>query len=210
MVPKGTGAPPGNYLRFNNLFPLSLMHFVAIDFETATSAYSSACEIGLTRVENGKVVASEAWLIKPPQYPHFQPINISIHGIRPEDVAAAPTFAELWPELQPWLTDCVVVAHNAGFDMGVLRRTLEAYDLPAPVGLRYACTVQMARRVWTDLGTFKLNTLCQAKAIDLPRHHRAAGDARACAELLLRAAADTECRSVAELAARGVVRLKAF
>lgn len=186
------------------------MHFVAVDFETATAHRHSPCEIGLTVVKNGRVTDTLAWLIKPPQYPHFNGFNVAIHGIRPDDVATAPTFADLWPTLRPYLTDCLLVAHNAAFDVSVLRHTLAHYGLAAPESLRYTCTVQIARQVWSGLENYKLPTLCRHHAIGLQQHHRAGGDAQACAEILLCAARDTGSATVAELEGRGYARVKGF
>lgn len=72
------------------------MNFVAIDFETATSDRNSPCEIGLTFVENWEIKETRSWLIKPKCYPYFNPVNISIHGIRPEHVVNEPEFDEIW------------------------------------------------------------------------------------------------------------------
>ena len=58
------------------------MDFVTIDFETATAQRDSPCEIGLTFVENFRIVDSKSWLIKP-LYEEFNSFNISIHGIEP-------------------------------------------------------------------------------------------------------------------------------
>ena len=184
------------------------MSFVALDFETATGEPTSACEIGVALVERGRVTATAGWLIRPPQWPHFHPINISIHGIRPADVADAPTFADLWPELRRWLADGhVLVAHNASFDVRVLRAALAHGRQPVPAG-RYACSVQFARRLWPGLVNHKLPTVCRHHGIDLTRHHRAEGDAVACAEITLRALAATRTTSFAEFAARGPVNVR--
>jgi DNA polymerase III subunit epsilon len=123
------------------------MSFLALDFETATSEPTSACEIGVALVEGGRVTSSAGWLIKPPQWPYFQAMNVQVHGIRPADVAQSPTFAALWPELQRWFAAApTLIAHNAAFDMKVLRASLAHSKLPVP-NTQYACSVQFARRV---------------------------------------------------------------
>ncbi|WP_339716985.1 exonuclease domain-containing protein, partial [uncultured Sneathiella sp.] len=88
--------------------------FLAIDFETANNAADSACAIGLVRVENGKIVREKALLIRPPS-PEFYFTHI--HGLTWEDVAKAPDFGALWPEIEPWLQGVdFLAAHNSGFD----------------------------------------------------------------------------------------------
>ncbi|MBK0403470.1 DNA polymerase III [Adhaeribacter sp. BT258] len=172
------------------------MDFVTIDFETATSERDSPCEIGLTYVKNKEIVGTESWLIKPKSYPYFNPFNISIHGIRPEDVANQPEFHELWSEIKSKLENQLVIAHNASFDFSVLRKTLTTYDLPFP-NLNYACSYIFSKKVWTGLASYDLKTLCWYNNINL-NHHRAAADSRACAELTLKAFELTNTNSVHE------------
>jgi DNA polymerase III subunit epsilon len=184
------------------------MSFLALDFETATSEPTSACEIGVALVEGGRVTSSAGWLIKPPQWPYFQAMNVQVHGIRPADVAQSPTFAALWPELQRWFAAApTLIAHNAAFDMKVLRASLAHSKLPVP-NTQYACSVQFARRVWPHFPNHKLNSLCAQHGINLKNHHRAEADARACAEITLRALADTQSRTFAEFAASHPVNVK--
>lgn len=161
------------------------MDFVTLDFETATSERDSPCEIGLTFVKDRKIVGTESWLIKPKNYPHFNPFNISIHGIRPEHVADKPEFHELWNEIRPMLENQLVIAHNASFDLSVLRKTLISYSLPFP-SLSYACSYIFSKKVWAGLVAYDLKSLCHYNNIYF-EHHRAAADSRACAELTLKA-----------------------
>jgi DNA polymerase III subunit epsilon len=116
----------------------------------------------------------------------FDGINISIHGIRPEDVKDEPEFPEVWAELAPHLAGTMVLAHNASFDMSVLRATLDLYGLVWPE-LSYLCTVKIARECWPDLVDHKLPTIAAYLGIDLD-HHVASSDAEACALVALQAA----------------------
>jgi hypothetical protein len=84
------------------------MNFVAFDFETSTNDRNSPCEIGLTFVENWEIINTKSWLIKPINYPYFKPYNISIHGIKPLDVANEPEFDFIWKEVKP-LIDLIEV-----------------------------------------------------------------------------------------------------
>jgi DNA polymerase III subunit epsilon len=160
------------------------MDFITIDFETATSDRDSPCEIGLTFVENNQIVDTKSWLIKP-MYDEFDYFNILIHGIRPEHVADKPEFNELWNEIKPLIENKFLIAHNAGFDFSVLRRTLEAYQIPFPT-LSYSCSYIFSKKVWQGLPAYDLKTLCKVNNISL-KHHRAAADSKATAELSLKA-----------------------
>ncbi len=170
------------------------MDFITIDFETATSERNSACEIGLAFVKNDKIVDTKSWLIKPMQYPYFDPFNIYIHGIKPADVANKPEFPEIWKEIKPLLENQFVIAHNAGFDFSVLRKTLEYYDLPFPK-LNYSCSYIFSKKVWENLSAYDLKTLCSINNISL-NHHRAENDAKACAELSLIAFSKSGVQSI--------------
>ena len=160
------------------------MDFVAIDFETANRNWNSACEIGLVVVKGGRVVDTYRRLIRPTPN-RFDAGNIRIHKIRPEQVVDAPTFADLYDELLPYLADRHLVAHNASFDMGVLLATAKLYGLPKP-SLTYSCTVQLARRVWPESPRYGLGVISAYLGIDLD-HHRALSDANACAQIMLQA-----------------------
>lgn len=160
------------------------MDFITLDFETATSQRDSPCEIGLTFVSGGQIVETKSWLIKP-LYDQFDYFNILIHGIRPEHVADKPEFNELWAEIKPLVENKFLIAHNAGFDISVLRRTLEAYHLPIPT-LNYSCSYIFSKKVWQGLPAYDLKTLCKVNNIDL-KHHRAGPDSKATAELTIKA-----------------------
>lgn len=161
------------------------MDFLALDFETATPQADSPCELGIAVVRGGVVREVRNWLIKPRQWPYFSPWNVAVHGIRPDDVASAPRWDDIWEEVADLLDGSTVVAHNAAFDMTVLRSTLASHGLPHPA-FQYFCSVSMARRVWPGRSSYGLGPMCAFHGIPL-RHHRAGNDAEATAELVLRA-----------------------
>lgn len=158
------------------------MNFVAIDFETANEKRNSPCSLGLTVVENNKIVLEKYWLIRPHEM-RFMPINIMIHGIHPQDVANEPTFDLLWPEIAPYLEGKLVVAHNASFDLSVLRHTLDLYGLPYP-SFDYCCTMVMTKHFYPQLENAKLNTVSSFLGYEFSHHH-ASADASASANILL-------------------------
>lgn len=159
--------------------------WVAIDFETANERRDSACALGLAVISDGHVTRSASWLIHPPEM-RFDWRCTRVHGIRARDVEEAPEFADVWDEVTEHLSDGRLLAHNASFDMAVLRAMLAAYGMDSP-DLRYACTLAMSRRAWPDLPRHRLDTMCEHCGIEL-MHHDAASDACACAMLALRAA----------------------
>lgn len=161
------------------------MRLLAIDFETANPYRDSACAVGLVAVEDGRIRAERAFLIRPPsRWFTFT----ELHGITWEKVAQAPSFAELWPTLRPWLEGADrLLAHNAPFDASVLRACCARHGL-VPPERPFVCTLRLARRAWS-LPRLGLAHLCARFGIPL-EHHDALSDARACARIALLALAE--------------------
>ena len=169
--------------------------WVAIDFETATREPTSACAVGIAVVRDGRVEESASWLVQPP-FNEYEFWNTHVHGLGPDDTELAPDFRELWFELQPIIALGPLLAHNAPFDMRVLRALRDSHDLPMPP-VRYACTVTMARRAFPALNSHKLDVVCDHCGIGL-MHHDAASDAVACANIALACASAVGAASVSE------------
>ena len=155
---------------------------VAIDFETANYDRDSACAVGLSVIEQGRISDSVSFLIRPPSswfaFTH-------IHGLTWDDVKDKPSFEELWPTLEDYLASAdYLAAHNAAFDRSVLRACCESNGLTVP-RQPFIYTVDLARSKWGIYPT-KLPHVCAKLGIRL-RHHDAASDASACAKIVLTA-----------------------
>ncbi|MCI1985196.1 MAG: 3'-5' exonuclease [Lactobacillus sp.] len=159
------------------------MDFIAMDYETANAKRASACSVALVVVENSQIVDSFYSLIDPEV--EFAGRNIQVHGITPQMVAGAPTFPDIWPHIQHFFTDSrIVTAHNAPFDVSVLRRSLERYGLLAP-HYQVIDTLKTSRALLPGLANYQLNTVRAAMQIPLEHHHNALEDSYACARILL-------------------------
>ena len=171
------------------------MNFTAFDFETANNERTSACSIGITVVEEGRVTLSREWLIKPEPF-YFSYGNIQIHGITPDRVENEPEFYDVWQEIEQYFQgDCV--AHNIGFDKTVLSKCLAIYGLFLPHD-NFFCSVKASRRHWPQFQNHKLNTVADELGIEL-KHHDAASDANACAEIILKIAEEKEVNSLTDI-----------
>ena len=171
------------------------MDFTAIDFETANSSRGSACSVGVVVVKQGQIVHSLHQLLRPDPF-EFSGFNISIHGITPEIVEDAPSFAQYWPTLREQIAG-PLVAHNAAFDMSVLRRSLDAVDMAYP-DTDYFCTMVLAKTVWPGQPSYRLSHM--AKLLNLEfTHHNALEDARACAHLAQAACQRLGAKRIMEL-----------
>jgi DNA polymerase-3 subunit epsilon len=174
------------------------LDFTAIDFETANGFRGSPCAVGLSKVRGGVVVEEASWLMRPPEnYDTFDHHNVRIHGIRPDQVAGLPRFGELFPEIGAFIGGDVLAAHNAAFDLGVIRSGLEVSGLPGPA-YDYVCTVMLSRRCYS-LVSNSLPYAAEEAGVPLVNHHDAAEDARACAGILIDIARRNGAASIAEL-----------
>jgi len=163
---------------------------IAIDFETATAQRWSVCEVGICVVRGGEVAETLNWLVRPPEN-RYSYWNMRVHGIRPIDTATAPAFPEVWEAIAPLVERCpVLVAHNAAFDIGCLRHTLQHYDLAVPRHVDCYCTLRVARRLYGTKQHNTLDELCARLGIPHAHHHRAGADAEMCARLLLHELSD--------------------
>ncbi len=157
--------------------------FAAMDFETADFKQDSACSVGVVVVRGGQVAERFHSLIRPPRK-RFVPMFVELHGITWDMVRSAPPFAGVWPELAPLLLGVdFVAAHNAPFDLSVLRACCLAAGI-APPGLTAHCTLKIGRRLWGQPKN-RLPDLCQHLGIAFTQHHDALADAEACARIVL-------------------------
>ena len=153
---------------------------VALDFETSDKYADSACALGMSRVENGRVVDSWYSLIRPPR---STVCFNEIHGLTWDMLKNQRSFAELWPEISSFLQGArLLVAHNASFDRRVLFGCCRAFGLEAP-NLPFACTVKGSRK-GLHLPHHRLNDVCAYLGLELD-HHNAASDALAAAGIYL-------------------------
>lgn len=172
------------------------MDFTAIDFETATSEYTSICSMGICVVKDNEIVKQKEILIRPTPF-EFKDYNMKIHGITPKMVKNMPTFDKYWDEVRPYLEGTTVVAHNAMFDVGALCATLEHYGIEYP-SFDYLCTVKLSQLAYPELSSHRLNKLCDAIGVTFSHHH-AYDDAYACARVLLRIMEDYSLESLADI-----------
>ncbi len=138
--------------------------------------------IGISVVEDGRITDEYFSLVDPEQ--PFDWFNTRLTGINEESVFDAPCFPEVWEQIEPILSSGILVAHNAGFDMGVLRKCLQSYEIEWKPRVKGICTVVMGRSLLPGL-SHRLNDMCSYYGISLD-HHKADSDSHAAAELLIR------------------------
>lgn len=154
------------------------LNYTAIDFETANEYRGSPCAVGLVRVRDGVAVDERHWLIRPPaRADWFSPFNVAVHGITAEMVANAGRWRDVLPAIVAYIGDDVVVAHNAGFDIGVIRYACAVENIDWP-SLRFLCTLVIARRAFA-LPSYRLPFVTDHCGFAMIDHHDPLADARA-------------------------------
>ena len=159
-----------------------LKRYVVFDVETPNRYNNRMSAIGISVIEDGQIVQEYYSLVDPEQ--PFDYFNSVLTGINEETVFDAPTFPEVWEQIEQIMSSGILVAHNASFDIGVLRRCLESYEIEWKPYVKGICTVIMGRNLLPGI-SHKLNDLCEYYSICL-NHHQADSDSHACAEILLR------------------------
>ncbi len=172
--------------------------FTAIDFETANHKRSSACAIGLVRVEKGIITEKYYSLIKPEPC-EFHPYNVSIHGITEKAVIDAPTFEEVFKHIHHWIKDQVVVAHNVAFEESVINALYKQYGISC-YPENYVCTLYHSKIKYHQLSKHKLPIIYEYLFNEKIKHHDPLEDAYACAKIELAILNDWQPPSIAGMA----------
>lgn len=156
-----------------------------IDFETASSAFFSACALGLVVLQGREIIDKQYFLIQPPDN-FYEKDNVAVHGITAEQTAHADTFPVVWEKVRPLFENTYVAAHNANFDMSVLKATLEYYGIEQP-SFQYMNTISVSGYTIprnANVGK-SLADRCAYFNIPLENHHNALCDAEAAAQLII-------------------------
>ena len=167
-----------------------MVTFNALDVETANADRASICQIGIVHVRDGVVADRWQTLVNPEDW--FDPWNVSIHGIHERDVRKSPTLPEIRDELRRRLRGSVLVSHTS-FDRVAFERAMTRYDLEQ-LQVTWLDSAKIARRAWPERyghGGYGLKNVATDLDISFD-HHDALEDARAAAEIVLRACAAGE------------------
>jgi DNA polymerase III epsilon subunit family exonuclease len=174
--------------------------YVVFDLET-TGAKTPPCritEIGAYRVKNGAITDEYHTLVNPESQ---IPVFISqLTGITDQMVRHAPKFHEIAADFLDFISDSVLVAHNAHFDMRFLNHEIGRIFTDYRVANPHLCTVQLSRRLLPHIQNHRLNTVAEYYSIALVNHHRASEDARATAHIFVNLLEELKTRGIRDLA----------
>ncbi|MEF9923443.1 MAG: 3'-5' exoribonuclease [Muribaculaceae bacterium] len=162
-----------------------MLDFVAIDFETANGKRTSVCSVGVVVVSDGRIIKKLYSLIHP--YPnYYMNFTTEVHGLTDEDTCDAPTFPEVWCNIEKYIAGLPLVAHNSNFDESCLKAVFNAYNMEYP-NYQFYCTLRASRKAYGKLlPNHQLHTVAAHCGYDLQNHHHALADAEACAAIAIK------------------------
>ena len=175
---------------------LNDLDFVVLDVEAigARAVPARIIELGAYHLRSGKIIDEFQTLINPGlPLPRF---ISALTGITDEMLALAPRFADI---VGAWLSfsgEAVLVAHNAMFDLALLNQEIARIFPGCRMRNQELCTVKLARRIMHNLNSHTLDSLAEHFGFEIPERHRAAGDARATVQILLRLLDQLEAHGV--------------
>ncbi len=158
--------------------------FVVFDIETTGFGpiHDQIIEIGAVKVVNGSITEKYSTFINPDVPIPFEIEQLT--GITDQMVIDYPMIDKILPEFLAFCEGCILVAHNASFDVGFINKKAEMMGISTDFTV--IDTVGLARILLPNLNKFKLNIVAKALGISLENHHRAVDDAGATAEIFIK------------------------
>lgn len=175
--------------------------YVIFDVETTGPKLppGRVMELGACRVQGGQVVSEFQTLLNP-RAP-IPPFVSRLTGITEQMVKSAPAFEEVADEWLLFAGDAVLVAHDAPFDVRAVNHEVSLVHPGRRMANAHLCTVTLARRLYPELGFYRLHALAQHFGVPHRSRHRAGSDARATAGVFLRLLEELRQHGVGEVGA---------
>ena len=158
--------------------------FVAFDIETTglDKKTETIIEIGAVKMKNGEIIDKFDTFVDPERFISYEITQLT--GITNEMVAGQPTIDAALLKFKEFIGDCVLVAHNASFDMGFIRSA--AAKLGIKIHNRSLDTLVLSRALVTETKKHTLDVIATYFKIDQTSHHRADDDAYVCGQIFER------------------------
>ena len=158
--------------------------YVVFDLETTgfSPEHNRIIEIGAVKVQGGKITDRFSTFVNPEVPIPFRIEQLT--SINDSMVIDAPVIEKILPEFMQFCEGCVMVAHNADFDMSFIKKNCMRQDIECKPTI--IDTVALARILLPNLNRFKLDTVAKALGVSLDNHHRAVDDAGCTAEIFVK------------------------
>jgi DNA polymerase III epsilon subunit family exonuclease len=164
---------------------LKELDFVVVDVEAtgAKTPPNRLIELGAYRIRGARIVDKFVSLVNPEiPIPRFV---ATLTGISNDMVRGAPVFADVAPKWLDFVSEAVLVAHNAPFDTSFLNHEISRVYPGHRMVNPHLCTVRLSRRAMPDLSNHRLETIASHFSIPIASRHRAGSDALATAEIFI-------------------------
>lgn len=157
--------------------------YVVFDVETTglSVTYDTIIELAGVKVKNGEIIDRYESFANP--HRKLSDLIIELTHITDDMLVDAKEAEEVFKEFYEFSKDCILVAHNASFDMGFLDAGYEKIGVGKATN-PVIDTLELARFLFPTNKNHRLNTLCKKLDIKLTQHHRAIYDAEATGYLL--------------------------
>ncbi|WP_313236079.1 exonuclease domain-containing protein [Sphingobacterium thalpophilum] len=195
---------PGSFdIKFHTRFPVPIdfheLEFTVIDFETANKNPLSAVSLGIAHFKGQKLLDVKEFRLEPIiKHPwEFE----HIHGISINQSREYSTFEKQWEYIKPHLDNRLLVAHNAEFDINVLKETV-SFIKQKLTNIRVVCTYKLAKRFMKYESSYKLENLCKDNGIPY-WNHKAAYDAVSAGILFMHAISQAPGGAISDSAMNG-------
>ena len=171
--------------------------FVVFDIETTgfSAVGDRIIEIGAVKVEKGEIVDRYSTFVNPQRPIPFEIEKLT--GINDGMVVDAPDISDVLPEFMKFSEGCIMVAHNAEFDMSFIKENCRRMGIERQFTV--VDTLAMARSLLPDLKNYKLDTVVEAVGGSLENHHRAVEDAESTADIFVKFVARLKDMGVKDL-----------
>ncbi|MCX7923897.1 MAG: PolC-type DNA polymerase III [Clostridia bacterium] len=158
--------------------------FVVLDLETTglNSEKDKITEVGAVKIKGGKIIDKFASFVNP-EVPIPSFIQ-KLTGITNDMVKDAPTIEQVLTEFMEFINGTTLVAHNAPFDIGFLKHNAKA--IGEHINNPVIDTLELCRKMFPELGKYKLNIIAKHLDISLENHHRAVDDSKATGEIFIK------------------------
>lgn len=171
--------------------PFEHASFCVVDVETTglSAANGGIIEIALVKVENLKITNTYSSLVNPGRLiPYF---ITQLTGISDYDVFDAPYFEEIADQIERFIADDILIAHNLSFDKSFLKKEFISSGRE-PLSNLSLCTVKLARKLYPLLKSKSLGSVCRHLGLRNNSEHRALGDAKVTARAFVKMAAEAK------------------
>ncbi len=173
----------------------------AVVFDIETTGFSNEknriIEIGAVKLIDGKITEKFSTFVNP-----GVPIPYRIQeltSINDQMVDDAPDIKEVLPKFLDFVKGCILVAHNANFDVGFIRKNAADLGIENEVPRTYADTMEMARLLLPSIKNYKLDTVAEILECSLENHHRAVDDAGCTADIYIKLLEKFESKGIKKI-----------